>query len=292
LFISYRREDSAGFAGRLQASLERRFGAEAVFRDVADLRPGEDFPAALRAGIEHAVAILVVIGPRWLSVEREGHRRLDQPQDQVRREVQMALSSNKPVIPVLVGGAQMPEAQALPPSLRALARLHAVELGDAGWDEDFNRLAGSLAPLLAAQSGSQRRRRLLQGGFAVAVLAVGGGLWLGRRAADIAGRWEAAVVYDWGDRYREVFSFERFAGKWQGTAGFVGRARPVQGLELDGRRLSFETRSTEVHNNDREVALVHQYVGEVEDARIRFQMTTRADGVARSTIRFEAQRVH
>lgn len=133
VFVSYRRDDSAGFAGRLTDALERRFGVDSVFRDVDDIAAGADFGVVIEQALQQVQAVLVVIGPRWLDARDMRGRRLDDPGDYVRREIALALASGKPVIPVLVGGATMPVAEALPPTLRGLANRNALSLGDAGW---------------------------------------------------------------------------------------------------------------------------------------------------------------
>lgn len=63
IFISYRREDSAGFAGRLADALEKGLGDEQVFRDVDDIRPGQDFVEAIETQLRHMDVVLVLIGP-------------------------------------------------------------------------------------------------------------------------------------------------------------------------------------------------------------------------------------
>ena len=105
IFLSYRREDSAGFAGRLADRLEAEFAAGSVFRDVDDIRPGEDFQSAIDSQLQAVDAVLVMIGPRWLEARAKYGRRLDDAADLVRVEVATALASGKPVIPVLVSGA-------------------------------------------------------------------------------------------------------------------------------------------------------------------------------------------
>ena len=123
IFISYRRDDSAGHAGRLFDRLKDRLGAEHVFMDVTDLRPGQDFAVELEHAVAKADCLLAVIGPRWLdAVDTSGRRRIDDPDDFVHREVGAALSKGISVIPVLVHGATMPRADELPEALRSLAR--------------------------------------------------------------------------------------------------------------------------------------------------------------------------
>jgi hypothetical protein len=146
VFISYRREDSAGFAGRLHESLERRLGEGEVFRDVDALQPGQDFVDAINARLLNCKACLVLIGREWLEAKDDaGRRRLEQDDDYVRLEIAAALA--RPgvlVIPVLVEGVSMPTSLVLPESIRALSRRQAVSLRDETWDTDVDRLASAL----------------------------------------------------------------------------------------------------------------------------------------------------
>ena len=145
LFLSYRRDDSRSATGRLADRLQALFGPERVFRDVDSIAPGLDFEAALARAIGGASVMLAVIGPRWLDLrDAQGRRRLDDPQDTVRREVEAALAAGLPLIPVLVEGARMPTAEALPAALAAFARCQAVVLDDAGWQDGVARLAAQL----------------------------------------------------------------------------------------------------------------------------------------------------
>jgi predicted ATPase len=141
VFLSYRREDSAGHAGRLADNLLDRYGAGSVFMDVESIEAGADFTEAISRAIAGADAVLVVIGPGWLdSAGPEGARRIDAEADFVRREIEGALAAETRVIPVLVGGATMPAEEGLPPSIAALARRNAIELQDRRWREDVDAL--------------------------------------------------------------------------------------------------------------------------------------------------------
>jgi len=86
IFLSYRREDSAGFAGRLADALEAEFGTESVFRDVDDIRPGEDFIQCIESHLQQVGAVLVMIGPRWLVIDSSGQRLRDFDVDQLIHE--------------------------------------------------------------------------------------------------------------------------------------------------------------------------------------------------------------
>jgi hypothetical protein len=125
VFISYRHQDSDAFADMIYEEFERRFGSASVFLDVKGLEPGEKFPAELRRRIELSSVVLVLIGSRWLTVkDKHDARRLDREDDWVRVEVREAISQGKRIIPVLLRGAQMPEAEDLPPDIDALSDLH------------------------------------------------------------------------------------------------------------------------------------------------------------------------
>jgi hypothetical protein len=147
VFISYRREDSAGYAGRLHEELEERLGAQQVFRDVDTLRAGEDFEDAIRQRLSRSAACVVMIGPGWIkSQTTTGQRRLDQPGDYVVMEIAAALARpDVIVIPVLVGGAAMPGAGELPDAIKGLARRHAFTARDETWEADMDRLAATIA---------------------------------------------------------------------------------------------------------------------------------------------------
>ena len=160
LFLSYRRDDSAGRAGRLFDGLTQRLGPGQVFQDVEAIKPGLDFERAVADSLESADASVVVIGPEWATVtEPGGARRLDRDDDFVRLEVGVALRSERPVVPVLVGGAQMPRAEELPEELRPLLKRQAFTVRDNAWNGDVDVLVRDLRSQLAEPP--RRRRRPL-----------------------------------------------------------------------------------------------------------------------------------
>ena len=146
LFLSYRRDDSAGYAGRLRESLERRLGRGHVFRDVDGIGPGQDFVVAIDSRLSECRALIALIGREWLSAaDMSQRRRLDQPDDYVRLEIAAALSRpNVLVVPVLVEGMTMPRAEDLPEAIRTLSRRQAISLHDETWDADVDRLLEAL----------------------------------------------------------------------------------------------------------------------------------------------------
>jgi hypothetical protein len=160
VFISYRRDDSEGHAGRLFEDLCERLGRSAVFMDVAGIGPGQDFRRAIEVQVAECGVLLALIGKGWLdSVDEAGRRRLDDPRDFVRLETAAALKRDIPVVPVLVHGARMPRAEQLPEDLRELAYRNAVELTHARWDSDVGVLIEALRPHVDASSEEQKPGR-------------------------------------------------------------------------------------------------------------------------------------
>ncbi|HET9444562.1 MAG TPA: toll/interleukin-1 receptor domain-containing protein [Acidimicrobiales bacterium] len=156
IFLSYRRADSAYAAGRLRDDLADHYGdGLVVFRDV-EAMPLGPFPAALAGAVRDCSAMLVLIGAGWLAAANpSGRRRLDDPDDWVRREVAAALAQGKVVVPVLVEGAALPGAADLPADLAGLALQQAVELPDSRWDYEVGRLVERLDPVLGIEDGAR-----------------------------------------------------------------------------------------------------------------------------------------
>jgi hypothetical protein len=146
IFISYRWDDAPGSVNGILNYLEHRFGDEEVFQDIK-IEAGEDYRDALQRELGSCRAVLVVIGPRWLdAVDEQGRRRLDLPNDMLRREVEFALEHDAHirVIPVLVEWARMPRARELPESIHRLAYRIAAEIRHQSWRADMEKLARRL----------------------------------------------------------------------------------------------------------------------------------------------------
>jgi TonB family protein len=155
IFVSYRRNDSQGEAGRLFDDLVQEFGQDMVFMDVAAIEAGRDFRKAIEEGVTKCGVLLVVIGLEWLNAKDErGARRLDDPADFVRIETASALRRDIPVIPVLVRGAKMPSTEQLPDDLKELAYRNCIELTHARWKSDLQLLLEALRRLVAGQRTS------------------------------------------------------------------------------------------------------------------------------------------
>jgi hypothetical protein len=145
IFISYRRDDSEGEAGRLYDDLVRAYGNDAVFMDVAGIAPGLDFRKAIDDNVAGCGVFLAVVGPQWATITgADGHRRLDDPNDFVRLEVASALTRNIAVIPVLVHDAHMPHPDQLPDSIKDFAYRNSVEISHARWNSDVTLLIDAL----------------------------------------------------------------------------------------------------------------------------------------------------
>ncbi len=144
LFISYRREDSIAYAGRLDDHLRAHFGADAVFMDIGQIEAGDDFVKVLDREIDACDLVIALIGPGWLNASNADGRRLDQADDFVCHELAAALKQGKRLIPVLVGGATMPDARELPAAIAGLARHQAHPLDDKRFQFDLDALIRSI----------------------------------------------------------------------------------------------------------------------------------------------------
>jgi hypothetical protein len=141
IFISYRREDSIAYAGRLFDRLADRFGEKQIFMDIDTMKVGLDFVEQIEQAVQACDVLIAVIGQSWINIQDEtGHRRLDNPEDWVRVEIQAALKRDIPVIPLLVGGAGMPKASDLPDPIAKLTRRHAMKMSDERFRADATRL--------------------------------------------------------------------------------------------------------------------------------------------------------
>jgi hypothetical protein len=248
IFVSYRRDDSAGHAGRLFDRLVERHGEDAVFMDHHDLAPGHDFASVIEAQLSRATVVLPILGPRWADArDANGVLRLFQPQDFVRIELMHALRAGKTIIPVLVGGATMPTAEQVPAELQPLLRLQACELRDSKYNADVQALLDALpAP---ADKVSNR--------------------------FTLSGRWSAEVRYPWQSAaIIEEFDLKLDGSELYGTGSFLGAPRPVEQAELldDGARFTLHSEASLGEERRR---IAHRYRVRVEGdvMRVRMQST-------------------
>lgn len=156
VFINYRRQTDSGIAGRIYDSLSRALPGVSIFMDVDKLSPGEDFEVGLQKNLESCKVLLAIIGPQWATmVDSRGQRRLDNPDDFVRKEIGTALAKNVRVIPVLIGDAEIPDVASLPPDLKPLAKRQAMEIRHERFNDDVDALAQAIASIAP---GARRTR--------------------------------------------------------------------------------------------------------------------------------------
>jgi len=147
IFLSYRREDASGHAGRLYDALSARFGADNVFMDIDTIDLGADFAEVITRAVASCDVLIALIGRRWLT------ERLENPDDFVRLEVEAGLNRDVDVIPACVQGASQPTSEQLPDGLAPLARRQGTELRDIGWRDDVARLIERLERLEREKAG-------------------------------------------------------------------------------------------------------------------------------------------
>lgn len=326
VFISYRREDSSGYAGRLFDILSTHFGRERTYMDIDTIKGGDDFAAVIDEKVGQCDVLLAVIGEKWLTIAGEnGDRRLDMAGDFVRLEIAKALERGVRVIPVLVGGASMPHPDNLPEDVRPLSVHQAMDLRDAHFHADADLLIDLLnktVPGIGGRPRDVRLRRFAPAALSVVtVAALAGGLFLFRQQKppvqlnpdssartpsvqpnpdstapkpiapdmDVAGKWKATVKYDWGDTYAETFDFEVAGRELSGMASLLGRDRGIFDGKIDGGRVSFMTKS-QTSLGDKMYEDKHYYKGTVEGDAIRFSLLTDSGAESHVPVHFTAKR--
>ena len=160
VFMSYRRDDTAYPSAWLYERLASHFGRKQVFKDIDSIELGDDFVEEITAAVGSCDVLLALIGARWLTItDQDGRRRVDNPDDFVRLEIEAALARDVRIIPVLVEGARMPHADELPASLAKLVRRQALELSPSRFDLDTQRLLRVLDRTVEAQQTLQEADR-------------------------------------------------------------------------------------------------------------------------------------
>jgi Hsp70 protein/TIR domain len=162
VFISYRRDDSAGYAHAIHRELLQHFSKDQVFMDVATMEPGVDFVRVIEEAVGECDVLLALIGKRWANVASRptvslSTSRRDDPGDFVRLEMSTALARDIRVIPVLVDGATMPRAETLPDSLKQLSRRHALEISNTRFNYDLGQLITAVRKILDEAEFNRRK---------------------------------------------------------------------------------------------------------------------------------------
>lgn len=261
IFISYRREDSAGQAGRLYDRLSARFGRNRVFMDVDSIGAGKDFTQEIERAIGSSKAFVVIIGRDWLTVSDGRQPRLNDPRDFVRMEVETALNRPVTVIPVLVRNSSMPREDELPKPLALLSTRNAVEVRDGEFDYDVDRVITQLEDLLGERTPPGwrgiwvRLLRLLRKPLAMSVtvavlIVVGSILYLVTRGPPPITQ-DLAFLSDRTGK-AEIFASNIGASPWkqlttglspetreEGNAGIVNASEYRPDWSPDGRRIAF-----------------------------------------------------
>jgi len=153
VFVSYRRHESQDVTGRICDRLQQALPKTDIFRDVDSIPMGQDFRKVLESAVSGCDVVLVVIGPTWTSAAVEGRRRLEDPNDYVRIEVETALKRAIPVVPLLVANAGMPKENELPETLREFVFRNARSVRpDPDFHGDMDRLVRELKALSGAGS--------------------------------------------------------------------------------------------------------------------------------------------
>ena len=319
IFISYRRDDAAGYARAINDELARSFGAERVFIDVDDINAGQPFSEIIQRSVGDSAVLLALIGKRWRG-ERDGAGpRIFEGGDFVRQEVAAGLAKGLRVIPVLLDGVPMPDPAQLPPDLGALAGRNALELDNTRFAADMAHLVREVRGALGEEAAppptasAPSRTGWWIAAAVVVVAAATVTLWQSQRSpapaplsparvesapvpaarAQVNGDWQADVTYDWNNaRFSERFKFGGEADALHGSASFLGVARGVLEGRVDGAGVVFVTRTSETSGSgDSATAVVHRYRGRLAGDELRFVMQTEGGSSAHVPIEFVARRV-
>ena len=295
IFISYRRDDSSGHAGRLCDRLSSRFGDDCVFMDLQDIAPVQDFAHSIDETIASCECVIVVIGPRWVEIMQ---KRAGAAEDFVHHEIAAALRRKVTVIPVLVGGARMPTAGQFPQALNALRHRNAFELRDDRFDNDVAILADAIARDPAA-GGSRlhaflRRYRmaLIAAACVVVAAAVAYVSWPRAETPPAAmievpaepvldGDWVADVQKEGQPVFRVALSLVTAGSNLTGTVRYPTGEAPIIDGRVEGRVLTFHT--SHVPQFESAPAVI-RYQAELVGDEIRFT-TTDQYGLARGVAR-------
>jgi TIR domain-containing protein len=305
VFISYRREDSSGYAGRLFDILSVHFGEENTYMDLDTIKGGDNFVMVIDEKVSQCDALLAVIGERWLTITGEnGSRRLDMAGDFVRLEIAKALERGVRVIPVLVGGAKLPQQQDLPDDLRALSLHQAMDLRDAHFHTDANQLMDVLKKTVPNLTSPLRKVRSNRFAWAVssilAVAVVAGGILVFRQIKPAAHPNPDSVVQQPSApasvpvpsaQAVKPIEADKSRSPNQGPADISGKWKATVKYDWPGaiyeETFNFEVDGTEVSGTASFLQVGHGILeGKIEGDRVRFttkSLTTLDDKTSQDT---------
>ncbi len=160
IFISYRRADTAGQAGRLADKLKGRFG-DLLFFDIDSIEPGANFRDKIASTFAKCGAVVVMIGKKWLDRE-PSMPPFGDPRDVITQELTFAMEARLPILPVLVDGASMPSESMLPSAFTELSKLNAVDLRHTSFERDLQAIGEQLAEILGGAKATAIEKFLLK----------------------------------------------------------------------------------------------------------------------------------
>lgn len=159
IFINYRKDDSSWNALALYNELQKYFPRESIFKDFNTIRPGDDFVVSIQKALSNCNVLLVVMSKNWLEVtDKNGNRRINDPDDLVRIEIATAIDRNIQVIPVLFDNIPMPTSSELPDNLKSLPRRQFVEIETTRFEADVKKLADAIKELMPPDESSHAKR--------------------------------------------------------------------------------------------------------------------------------------
>ncbi len=175
IFINYRREDTSGYAGRISDALSAEFGENNIFIDVTKINTGTDYTQVITQALDMCNYFLVLIGNTWLNCkDSSGNRRIDNPDDFVRKEISLAIKKKIKIIPVLLEETRMPLASELPADIQDMCKWQAIEITDSRWKYDIDKLIKSIN---LGKSFFALKRKWLFPAAIIVILAVLFGIW-------------------------------------------------------------------------------------------------------------------
>ena len=154
VFINFRGRDQAGYAALLDRELTEQFGAGSVFLSSRSILPGDDFETEIVGNLKQCTVLLAIVGPEWLAwvekvnAAKEDWDTYDRTVDWVHREIAEAFAAGLRVIPILVEGALMPNAEELPKDIAAMSRCQYLRLHHRNVPHDLARIVEEVSRLL------------------------------------------------------------------------------------------------------------------------------------------------